>query len=192
MRSAGGGLHGETVLSARYLTNCHYTHERARCTSKSRFPLRPKGLGSRGALTGRTGVSPVPWTVHVRPMQRTRRPLSQLVPPPRWRRINWENGRLVRSMDGPCAAHATGGTPVVPVGGAGSAGRLAPPPSTKHQALGTKHQPPPSGNATLPRDGEGFFLILCLAVPSSSERTEETKENNRWISPSYSTRLARR
>ena len=27
--------------------------------------------------TGRTGVSPVPWTVHVRPMQRTRRPLSQ-------------------------------------------------------------------------------------------------------------------
>ena len=24
---------------------------------------------ARGALTGRTGVSPVPWTVHVRPMQ---------------------------------------------------------------------------------------------------------------------------
>ena len=43
----------------------------------------------------------------------------------RGRQAYWENGRLVRSMDGPCAAHATGGTPVVPVGG--SAGRLAPP-----------------------------------------------------------------
>ena len=47
-------------------------------------------------------------------------------------RINWGNGRLVRSMDGPCAAHATGGTPVVPVGGGGSAGRLAPPLTTRH------------------------------------------------------------
>ena len=35
----------------------------------------------------------------------------------RGRRAYWENGRLVRSMDGPCAAPATGGTPVVPVGG---------------------------------------------------------------------------
>ena len=43
----------------------------------------------------------------------------------RGRRAYWENGRLVSAMDGPCAAHATGGTPVVPVGG--SAGRLAPP-----------------------------------------------------------------
>jgi hypothetical protein len=33
----------------------------------------------------------------------------------RGRRAYWENGRLVRSMDGPCAAPATGGTPVVPV-----------------------------------------------------------------------------
>ena len=34
-----------------------------------------QGLGA----TGRTGVSPVPWTVHVRPMQRTGRPFSQCV-----------------------------------------------------------------------------------------------------------------
>ena len=34
----------------------------------------------------------------------------------RGRQAYWENGRLVRSMDGPCADHATGGTPVVPVG----------------------------------------------------------------------------
>ena len=33
----------------------------------------------------------------------------------RGRRAYWENGRLVRSMDGPSAAPATGGTPVVPV-----------------------------------------------------------------------------
>ena len=32
---------------------------------------------AQGGLTGRTGVSPVPWTVHARPMQRARRPLSQ-------------------------------------------------------------------------------------------------------------------
>ena len=31
------------------------------------------------------------------------------------RSLDWENGRLVRSMDGPCAAHATGETPVLPV-----------------------------------------------------------------------------
>ena len=43
---------------------------------------------ARGALTGRTGVSPVPWTVHVRLLQRTRRPLSQLARrmSPRWRK----------------------------------------------------------------------------------------------------------
>ena len=34
---------------------------------------------ARGALTGRTGVSPVPWAIRVRLLQRTRRPLSQLV-----------------------------------------------------------------------------------------------------------------
>ena len=49
---------------------------------KAAFPVS----ASRGALTGRTGVSPVPWTVHVRPMQRTRRPFSQLARRPRFRR----------------------------------------------------------------------------------------------------------
>ena len=31
---------------------------------------------------------------------------------------NWENERLARSMDGPCATHATDGTSVAPVSAA--------------------------------------------------------------------------
>ena len=62
--------------------------------------------------------------------------------------LDWENGRLARSMDSPCAAHATDGTSVVPVGAlrgaltgkaailAAAARRDA---SPHHQALGTKH-----------------------------------------------------
>ena len=38
------------------------------------------------------------------------------------RSLDWESGRLARSMDGPCAAHATDGTSVVPV---------SPPPASK-------------------------------------------------------------
>ena len=42
----------------------------------------------------------------------------------RGRRAYWENGRLVRSMDGPCAAPATDETSVVPVSAAILAARL--------------------------------------------------------------------
>ena len=48
----------------------------------------------------------------------------------RGRRAYWENGRLVRSMDGPCAAPATDETSVVPVSAAArkAAFPVSPPP----------------------------------------------------------------
>ena len=75
-----------------------------RTTRTSRYHRRLWGGRRWNAVpTGRTDVSSVPWTVYVRPMQRTRRPLSQW-PPPGWR-------LAMRGSRGDRPTERLGGTP---------------------------------------------------------------------------------
>ena len=76
--------------------------------------------------------------------------------------LYWENGRLVRSMDGPCVEHATDETSVVPVrrhlGGGGSAGRLA-----SREKIGD----PPNRKFAL-HCGRGFGIIASLNLSEAN------------------------
>ena len=87
---------------------------------------------AQGGLTGRTGVSPVPWTVRARPMQRARRPLSQCA------------ARMAAFPVSACGAGGRGATALP----SGSAGRLAPPEDDGH-----------AGRVTLPQRTRRPFLV---------------------------------
>ena len=79
-------------------------------------------------------------------------------------------------MDGPCAEHATDETSVVPVGGGGSAGRLAPPRTTNWAELpwrrGRRWNTAPT--TRLAEDGSPHRVSEQMTVNSFHEAVEPT------------------
>ena len=96
---------GEAAVGARCARGrvdpaCHdeAADDAGRCAMSSCVNWESRHLG--GGLTGRTDVSSVPWTVHVRPMQRAGRPLSQFAASAR-------RGRLALPCGSPRTARPT-------------------------------------------------------------------------------------
>ena len=139
--------------------------------------------GAGGGLTGRTGVPPVPWTGHVRTMQRTRRPLSQLAAR---RDASPHHEPRTTSHEPRTGDHPFTGPGIEPL-----PRHLPQPPTTSHPYIGVwevlpprvvvggwgrcrrpKATPPHGSAPKCPLGGKGFFPYLPGGTLGPSDRTD--------------------